>query len=92
MSSGLGRSIRASSGWSIDFFASFIHQPGHRGGCFRDHAHGAMADGVALIAFAGQRRVIARRPLRLSDRMHGEQFRSARIFGFARRRDRAEEA
>ena len=71
---------------------AFIEQPGHGGRGFRDHAHAAMADGVAFIAFARQRRAVARGPLRLADGMHGEQLRRARGFRFTRGRRRAEEA
>jgi hypothetical protein len=71
---------------------TFIHQPGHGGRRLRHHAHAAMADGVALIAFADHGGAVARGPLRQADGMHGEQLRRARIFRLARRRSRAEEA
>ena len=65
---------------------ALVQPPGNGGRAFGDHAHAAMHDGVALEAFARQRRIVARRPARGADRVQGKQGASARTFFFARLR------
>jgi hypothetical protein len=54
---------------------------GRRG--LRDEAHGAVDDGVALVALAGERAVIARRPDRPAGHVEGDGGRGARGLGLA---------
>ncbi len=52
---------------------SFEEHERHRGSGLRDHAHGAVDDGVLHEAFAGERLVIARGPNRATERFEHDQ-------------------
>jgi hypothetical protein len=60
------------------FRFAIVDEPGQRGGGFRDHADGAVADCIGGEALLRQCRIVARRPLGPARRMHRNQRRRRR--------------
>ncbi len=70
---------------------AFVQEPGHRGCRLGDHAHAAIADGVAGKAFPGEGLNVARHPLRLTPGIDGDQGPRGAVLAFGRHRRLAPE-
>ena len=65
--------MRSRSGCSAISCVALVEQERHGGGGLRDHAHGAVDDGVLREAFAGEGCVVARRPDGGAQGLEGEE-------------------
>ena len=81
---GLGRASRSSSGCGSRSRRALVDEIVRRRDVLGDELDRAMHDGVADIALARQRRVVARRPARAPAALELDELRGARGFGFGR--------
>ena len=63
----------------LQLVRAFIEEPRHGACAFRDHAHRAIGDSVRHHPFAGERRIVARRPMRTAGKLQRDQSRTLRF-------------